>query len=60
MATRNIQDISSDVKKLQELMSILAFIGNGYTLKQRIEHHETVAGLLKELLMAYETDVGEV
>lgn len=53
MATRNIQEIDSDIEKLTTLMETLTSVaGEGYTIRQRLEHHEKMAELLKEKILA--------
>lgn len=51
---RNIQDIEADIEKLTILMETLTQVAgvNGYTIRQRIEHHEKMATFLKEKLSA--------
>ena len=52
MATRNIQEIDSDIEKLTNFMETLtAVAGEGYTIRQRLEHHEKMAELLKEKIL---------
>jgi len=51
VSKRNIETVQSDIDKLQNLMETLGTIAReGYTIRQRIEHHEKMASLLKEKL----------
>jgi len=51
MSKRTVEQIKTDIAKLQELMSTLQIVaGEGYTLRQRISHHKEMVSLLEELL----------
>ena len=50
MSKRTVEQIESDINKLNDLMSALSLIGDGYTIRQKISHHKEMASLLEELL----------
>ena len=41
--------IRSDIRKLDERHGMLSSLGEGYTVRQRIEYHELMVKLLREL-----------
>ena len=45
---RTLDNVLEDIRKLTELTDMLKLVGDGYTVNQRIEHHERMAELLKE------------
>lgn len=45
-------EILDDIRKLYELGSALRFIGAGWTIRQRIRHHQSLAKSIQEFMDA--------
>lgn len=54
MANRSIEEIEHDINKLSNFMETLTAVAgfDGYTVRQRLDHHKKMVALLKEKIIA--------